>query len=339
MASQAPGQHYRLDQLADGVYAAIASSGGAAVGNAGIVDLGNATLVVDTFVTPTAAEDLRADAARLTGRLPRWVVNTHYHNDHIWGNQVFLPDADVISTVETRALIQTAGQEEYDYYRAISADRLKQMESQRAAAPSEAQRAALDLMIAYFRGMVQDFPRLQVTLPNVLFEGRMVLHGTRRRAELIAFSGAHSGSDAVVYLPDDGIVFMSDLLFVGFHPYVGDGDPDLLLNVLHSILDGSAGIPRTSRFVPGHGPVAAASDLEVLAAYIEQCRQAAQELVSTGKTADSDVAAAPILAAYKDWTMPRFYYANLGFMVHQQRGTASPAGEPAARGTSNSFRP
>ncbi len=105
MTVQNTSKHYILDRLSDGVYAAIAKDGGSAISNAGLVDLGDATLVVDTFLTPTAAEDLRAEAQRLTGRIPRWVINTHYHNDHIWGNQVFLPEATLISTVETYALI------------------------------------------------------------------------------------------------------------------------------------------------------------------------------------------------------------------------------------------
>ena len=63
------------------------------------MDLGGSTLVIDTTLTPTAAEDLRADAQHLTGRVPNLVVNTHYHNDHIWGNQVFMPEATNIAPV------------------------------------------------------------------------------------------------------------------------------------------------------------------------------------------------------------------------------------------------
>src|SRR5512146_221696 len=165
MASQNASEHYTLDQLADGVYAVIAKDGGSAICNAGLVDLGGSTLVIDTFLTPTAAEDLRADAQRLTGRIPRQVFNTHYHNDHIWGNQVFLPEADLISSRETRALIETAGKEPYAEYKGITAERLKSLLAQQAAVKPEAERAALDLWIGYFGGLARDFPRLRLTLP------------------------------------------------------------------------------------------------------------------------------------------------------------------------------
>ena len=339
MAFQNATRNYSLDSLCDGVYAAFASDGGAAISNAGMVDLGDSTLIIDTFLTPSAAEELRADAQRLTGHIPGHVVNTHYHNDHIWGNQVFTPEADLISTIKTRVLIQTAGKEEYDDYRAITSDRLKDLLSQKAAAQTEAQRAALDLMIGYFAGLERDFPRLRVTLPNLVFENRMGLYGSRRRAELIAFSGAHTSSDTVVFLPYDGIVFMSDLLFVGFHPYLGDGSPDRWLEALNSILDGTAGIENAERFVPGHGPTGTVTDLQQLVDYIRDCQHIAQTLYKEGKTSQADVASTPIPAAYAKWTMPRFFYANLHFLLEKYQTAVNKSLPVKPNTASNSFRP
>jgi len=91
-------KHFRLQQLAEGVYAAIHREGGGAIGNAGIVDLGDRTLVYDTFIAPQPAEDLRAAAEALTGRPVDTVINSHWHSDHMWGNQVFGQDTDILST-------------------------------------------------------------------------------------------------------------------------------------------------------------------------------------------------------------------------------------------------
>ena len=319
MSFQTTSRHYRLQELGEGVFAAFARDGGAAISNAGVVNLGGSTLVVDTFLTPTAAEDLREDAARLTGQYPRLVVNTHYHNDHIWGNQAFLPEAELISTMQTRTLIQTAGQEEYNEYKAMTNQRLKELLAQQATAESQAQRDALGLWIGYFGGLQKDFPRLRVALPNLLFEERLGLHGSRRHAEVIAFTGAHTGSDAVVYLPEDGILFMSDLLFTGFHPYLGDGNPERWLEVLGAILDGSAGIHRVNCFVPGHGPVGTAADMQRLVDYIRVCQEMARRLVEQGKDSEAEIKAVPIPGAYADWTMERFFYANLRFLVERYK--------------------
>ncbi len=63
----------------------------------------------DTFTSPQAAEDLRQAAEQLFSRPARIVINSHYHNDHIWGNQAFGQDVDIISTAKTRQLILTEG--------------------------------------------------------------------------------------------------------------------------------------------------------------------------------------------------------------------------------------
>src|SRR5512142_3305829 len=117
--------HFTTYQVSDGVFAAIATTGGAAISNAGIVDLGGRTLVFDTFMTPEAALDLRRAALGLTGREADLVVNSHYHNDHIWGNQVFDPGILIASTSQTLKLMQTAGREEIRWANEVSAGRLQ----------------------------------------------------------------------------------------------------------------------------------------------------------------------------------------------------------------------
>ena len=111
---------------------------------------------------------------------------------------------------------------------------------------------------------------------------------------------------------EEGVVFMSDLLFAGFHPYLGDGNPDRWLEVLLSILDGTTGIENASRFVPGHGPVATKDDVRRLADYIQDCMDIARRL---GENETPDVASQPIPEKYANWGLPRFFPANINFLL------------------------
>ena len=61
-------EHFGLHRLADGVYAAIGIPGTASYSNTGIIDMGDRALVFDAFMTPKAAQDLRAAAQDLTGK-------------------------------------------------------------------------------------------------------------------------------------------------------------------------------------------------------------------------------------------------------------------------------
>ncbi len=79
---------FQLVKVAEGVYAGIAKPGGLASGNAGFIVGDGGVLIVDTFFTPVAVEELISEIGKLTGQPIKYAVNTHYHLDHTGGNQV-----------------------------------------------------------------------------------------------------------------------------------------------------------------------------------------------------------------------------------------------------------
>jgi cyclase len=297
-------RHFNGVELAEGVYAAIASENGAGVGNAGVIDLGGLTLILDTFLTPQAGQDLRKWAEELTGRAPDLVVNTHYHNDHVWGNQVFLPEAKIISSIRTRQLMQTAGVEELHEYTAISPGRYQELKEQYEREPDPEKQKNLLFWMAYYEGLVEALPALHLCLPSITFERNLTLHGELRTAELLSFDAGHTGGDTVLYLPDSKTAFLADLLFVGCHPYLADGDPDALQSVLVTLQELDA-----HTLIPGHGPPGKPADLQLMIDYIELCRVKAREISS-----DIEVEHLQPPSEYADWLLPHFFNRNVSFL-------------------------
>jgi cyclase len=304
-------RHFVFEQVADGVFAAIARDGGWAIANAGIVDLGGLTVLYDTSLNPRAALDLRSLAEAATGRPPDLVVNSHYHNDHIWGNQVFGP-VHILATNRTRELILTDGQTELRDCRADAPDRVAKLTEEYAAAETEAERRALRLWIGYWEGLVQELPQLTVCLPDITFETRLTLHGERRSLELIEFKDAHTGSDAALYVRDAGVVFASDLLFVDCHPYLSDGDPHRLLKALQSLVALDAAV-----YVPGHGPAGRRVDLRLNAAYVADCLDAARALIRSGSANAASIRKLAIPARYEGWALRQFYAGNIQWLCRR----------------------
>jgi len=305
-------KHFRLQQLADGVYAVIHIDGGAAIGNAGIVDLGDRTLIFDTFLTPQAAADLPAAAEALTGRPVDAVINSHWHNDHIWGNQVFSANTDIISTEETRRLfIATRGHGAYEAFMADAEANLEATRAQFQATQDESERRQLALWIDYHQGVVEAKPNLQIRAPNLTFAQRLAFHGTDRSAELITFVGGHTESDAVLFLPQERIAFMSDLLFIGHHPYLGGGDPDRLRNILERVSD-----LAPERVVPGHGPVGTANSLGRMSHYVNLLDGLAREMVEDGEP-EEKIDEMTIPEPYDDWLFASFFPGNMHFLYQR----------------------
>ena len=96
-----PSEHFTLEQLADGVYAAIATEEGGGYSNAGIIDLGDRNLIFDTFETVRVGEDLKVAAAVLIDSPLACVIISHVHSDHWCGNQAFPAQASILSTHHT----------------------------------------------------------------------------------------------------------------------------------------------------------------------------------------------------------------------------------------------
>ena len=308
-------KHFRLQQLADGVYAAIHIDGGAAIGNAGIVDLGDRTLIFDTLFTPQAAEDLRTAAESLTGRPIDAVINSHWHNDHIWGNQVFSSNTDIFSTEETRRLIVTTrGHGTYESFMADAEANLEATKAAFQATQDESERRQLALWIDYHQGVVDAKPILQIRGPNMTFAQSLTFHGTDRSAELITFVGGHTESDAVLFLPQERIVFMSDLLFIGHHPYLGDGDPERLPHILEEVSDLA---PKL--LVPGHGPVGEPGSLQLMRQLISILDGLARKMVEDGEPEERiDEMAIP--EPFDDWLFSAFFPINMHSLYQRRLG-------------------
>lgn len=275
-----------------------------------MIDLGGLLVVFDTFLTPQAANDLKRFSLDMLGRVPDVVVNSHYHNDHIWGNQVF-EGATLISSARTRALMDTEGKAELDWYQAHAVEQLEIYRKRFRVAEDTEKRQSLLGMVGYYEGLVEAMPYLTVCKPGLFFENNITLHGEKRSAQLIDFEGTHTGSDTVLFLPDEGILFMSDLLFVQSHPYLSEGDPQKLLVALDALLALDA-----ECFVPGHGPVGKREDVYAMKEYVRFCIDAVESCIQSDAGLEA-LLETPIPDRFKSWQLPHMFQGNLKSIYEQ----------------------
>ena len=307
--------HFSIEKLAEGVFAAIHNDdGGLAICNAGIIDLGDKTIVLDPFISPVAARDLKNQAELLTGKPVSIVVNLDLHNDHTNGNQVFVPEANIISTPNTRCYIQDHFDEEFKYFKNNGSNELSQI-SQLLITASGEEKTELIMRQLLYRAMTESLPELKMTLPDITIKDTTVIYGSKRRIILIPTGIGHTDGDIVAWLPEDKIIFMSDQLFVKRHPYLGDGNPDSLITNLKQIISLE---PVTA--VPGHGPVGDLNSIYQMIDYVETV----QKLVGNeiGKATDENkIMQLPVPAKFKEWLLSSYYKINLKFLYRMMAGT------------------
>jgi glyoxylase-like metal-dependent hydrolase (beta-lactamase superfamily II) len=307
-------RHFIIENLADGIYAAINNDqGGAAICNAGIIDLGNKTIIIDPFLTPAAAQDLKNTAEYLTGRKTSLVINTHYHNDHTRGNQVFKPEALIIATTFTRTELEKTFYNEIANERRMTPSFIKKLEAGMPLVNGQ-ELAEMQLWHGYYQGKMESFDELKLTLPDITVDDSLTIHGSLRSVKIIGTGVGHSGGDLIVWLPDDRVAFMGDQLFNQRHPYLGAGDPNKLLKNIKDIALKFA--PEIT--VPGHGPVGNLATINELSDYINALSNIVKAGIGANKS-ENEILATPIPDTYQSWLLSTFYPINLKVLYDRQK--------------------
>ncbi len=242
-----------LVKISDRVYAFVAVGPAAAEGlgaNSGFVVGDDGVLVVDSRYTPSLARELLDAIRSVTGAPIRYLVNTHYHPDHTWGNSVFKEEgAVIISHPRTRADIEKYSPLYIEHYRTY-------------------QKEAYELL-----------KDVTVVLPDSTFENELRINLGGVEVVLRHFGPGHTAGDCVVAVPRDGVVFTGGLAADGYHLNLGDESADFdnwAATLLR--LDGM----EFRYVVPSQGMVSESTLLATCRGYIETLRNQCREEIRSG---------------------------------------------------------
>lgn len=285
--------YFKLTELAPGVYAAIDLEGKAGA-NAGFVIGEDSVLVIDSFYKPEAAQALLAAIRKRTALPLRFLVNTHYHIDHVSGNQVF-----------TAAGALLIGQQRMHDW--VQSENLKFLGSKATDAERE---------------------RVQKLLPPQLgFDQSLRLWLGRRSVLLRAWPG-HTGADTVVYVLDAGVMFAGDLFWSRSIPNLVDASVAQWALSLERMAE-AEGL-RYTILVPGHGEVASATELLEFRNYLLDLRETVAKSQRQGLAGDAlqDTALRELGPRYAGWRHQRLLRANVRDMADELAGSKRLPGAP-----------
>ncbi|HYF75480.1 MAG TPA: MBL fold metallo-hydrolase [Candidatus Nitrosocosmicus sp.] len=300
--------YFTVEELASGVYGAFATEEGGALSNSGVIDLGEKTVVFDTFLSADAASELRKFAERQTGRKVSFVVNSHCHFDHTLGNCAFDNDTAIITTKKILQELK-AHEGELTGMKKQAPQILTSLRESLASEADEMSKKMLERDIRYFEMLNSE--SFSLRLPDITFEDSYAVEGTSRKVLLIETEG-HTGSDIMLYLPEEKIAFTGDLLFTGTHPWLGAGDPEQWINTLHGLQN-----YELQLLLPGHGYAGRTSDVTLLEEYIRMIEAIAVK-VAGGEYKAEDLGEEMLKAPFKDWKGNKFL-PNVKFYIEYMK--------------------
>ena len=250
-AQQAADSWFTLNKIGPNVWAAVENPNAKqrSYANAGIVIGDDGVVVIDTLTGFDASARLFQEVRSLTNLPVRFVVNTHYHGDHVGGNTLFADaGARILAHRNVRGWIHP-----------------------------ENLRLLGDNPKPELTKLIQSF-----VAPTVSYTDAVDLYLGSRVVQVRSFPG-HTGGDSVVIVPDAKAVFGGDLLWKNVTPNTIDGSTKPWIQTLDTLAGQYAG----HTFVPGHGGLATAQDVTALRDYLATVQKLVAEARAGGKSGDA----------------------------------------------------
>jgi cyclase len=254
-------EQYTLTPLSDGVYSFIApeSDSGVVQSNCTLIIGDDSVLLVDSGQFPSLAQRMVADTKKLTPKPVRYLVNTHWHFDHVWGNGTFrdaYPGLAIISTEFTRELVESEGPKTINNQPNVNRDQAAQYRKAIAdgkfpngPALDEEQKQFLTRLAGTLEHINAEFPNTTHVPPTIGFDKTLTINLGKRTVQVLWLGRANTGGDAIIWLPDSKILLTGDTVVYpapfAFGSYLSEWPVTLQKMIdLH---------PDT--IIPGHGPV------------------------------------------------------------------------------------
>lgn len=240
---------HKFEKVAEGVYYATASGTMQVGANTPVFVNANEAMIIDSETSPAAGRALVQDIKAFTDKPVKYVIDSHFHYDHLFGNQIFGPDVQIIGHDHTVERLKTNTLEQYTFLTSLRPipQRVASLRERIAAEKDPQAKATMEQQVKNALAYQEQVKEVQQTPPNVTFDNTMTLYRGGREFRLLYLGRGHTDTDVVVYLPKERIVATGDLM-ESVLSYMGDSYPDEWIATLERLkqLD-------FDTVLPGHG--------------------------------------------------------------------------------------
>lgn len=250
LAAQDEPVEYMTTQLSDTVTMVKGRGGNIAV-SAGA----DGVFIIDDQLKPLTDQLLGAIRA-IDERPVRFVINTHYHGDHVGGNETLGKAGSVI----------------------IAHDSIRQ-------------RMSTDQFNHFFNETTPAYP--PESLPVVTFNDRVTLHLNGESVAVHHVPRGHTDGDSIVHFPASNVLHMGDIFFKGLYPYIDLDGGGSIQGMIAAVELGLSLADGDTRIVPGHGTLSNRAELQAYRDFLAKARDNVQAQLDRGLDLEQTIAAKP----------------------------------------------
>ena len=217
-------------------------------GNIAAVVGADGIAIVDDQYAPMA-DKIRAALKGITDQPVRFVINTHFHDDHAGGNAAFSAGATVIAQDNVRKRLASGG------------------------------------VVGNGGSMRREVqPVSGGALPIVTFGRDLTLHLNGEAIRAVHVPRGHTDGDAIVYFPKANVMHTGDLFVTYGFPFIDISAGGSSRGMIAGLEDALRAVPADVKVIPGHGPVSSVTDVRSYITMIRETRSVVAAGVKVGKS-------------------------------------------------------
>ncbi|MFC2075666.1 MBL fold metallo-hydrolase, partial [candidate division KSB1 bacterium] len=241
------GAAWEFNRVDRDVWLAIGTNAEIVGGNVGIIATPEGLVLVDTGGTVRATQLLLEQVAREIDQPVRYVINTHFHHDHVGGNAVFSPEVKIVSHRLTREGLERHGREYVSIQRHNAGAQITQLTHRLSLTPNPGEKREIQASIGRLVRYREALGKTTIRLPDITFDSEFRLHLGGMEIVCIWPGKGHSDGNALVHLPEKKLLLTGDYLLDTI-PYMGDA----------SLTEWAEGLEKLKPLdfkliLPGHG--------------------------------------------------------------------------------------
>jgi glyoxylase-like metal-dependent hydrolase (beta-lactamase superfamily II) len=256
-------------------------------GNIAVSSGEDGVFIIDDQLKPLT-DQLLAEIAKISDRPVKFVINTHYHFDHVGGNETLGKAGSVIIAHDN--IRRRLDSEQFSHFWGETTPAL----------PAEA-------------------------LPVVTFNDKVTLHFNGESVVAHHVPRGHTDGDSIIHFPESNVIHMGDIWFNGLYPFIdldGGGTVQGMIAATDLAIELA---DADTKIIAGHGkPLGDRAELSAYRDYLAEAMNKVQALVDDGKSLAETVAARPTARwdeeLGKTWITPEqfvtFIYNSLTGVDH-----------------------
>jgi cyclase len=232
-------------------------------GNIGVLAGEDGLMIIDAQYAEISEKN-RAAMAAISDKDIRFILNTHWHGDHVGGNEYFAKDGAVILAQDNVRK------------RMSSAQFMKWVKRDVPASPKAA-------------------------LPTITFRDQITFYLNDEEVYVFHGAPAHTDGDAAVWFKTSNVIHTGDVFVTYGFPFIDYSAGGMLNGLIKFQGKVLSMIDDETIIIPGHGPISRKSDLEKFRNQLIDIRSKIMPLIEAGMTQDEVIKANPIVEYDKIW--------------------------------------